>query len=55
MITSRGHLRRVFFLCPKDRYFDLKGTYKHGIPAKTIDPLTISPGVLGIVTDKALG
>ncbi|MBD2414430.1 hypothetical protein H6H01_27660 [Nostoc calcicola FACHB-3891] len=48
-------MRRVFYLCPEDRYFDPEGTYKHGAPPEAIDPLTVSPSVLGSVTDRASG
>lgn len=50
-----GLLRRVFYLKPEDRYFDPEGTYKYGVPPEAIDPLTVSTGILGTVTDRALG
>jgi hypothetical protein len=53
--AQMGFLRRVFYLCPEDRYFNPEGTYKHGVPPEAIDPLTVSTGILGTVTDRALG
>lgn len=55
LTCKMGYLRRVFFLRPEDRYFDPEGTYKHGVPMEAVDPLTVSVGVLGTVTDRALG
>jgi len=55
LTCEMGYLRRVFYLCPEDRYFEPEGTYKRGVPMEAIDPLTVATGVLGSVTDRASG
>jgi hypothetical protein len=55
LTCEMGFLRRVFLLYPEDRYFRPEGIYSYGVPIEAVDPLTVSPGILGTVTDRAIG
>jgi hypothetical protein len=48
-------LRRVFWLAYHDRDSQPDGPYRVGAPAEAVDPRTVSIGVYGTLTERALG
>jgi hypothetical protein len=54
--SSNGvFVRRMFLLKTYDRDSDPESTYKTGCPVEGVDPMTVKPGVRGIITDRAWG
>jgi len=47
--------RRIFWLKEYDRYYQPNGTYSAGCPVEGVDPLTVKPGVFGILNERAWG
>jgi len=47
--------RRVFWVREYDRSEQPDGPYRTGAPAEAVDPLTVRPGVLGEITERAWG
>lgn len=56
-ITMRygQYRRRIFYLKDHDRFYEGEGVYATGVPAEAVDPLTVAPGVEGVVTPQARG
>jgi len=52
---NRHYRRRFFWLKEHDRYYEPEGIYKTGAPTEAVDPRTVTPGVAGDLTERALG
>lgn len=53
--TGRWWARREFWISRDDRPFQPEGPYQVGTPYEGVDPLTVAPGVLGLLTERAWG
>lgn len=54
-IMNGLYIRRGFWLKEYDRANQPDGIYKVGCPVEAVDPLTISPKIIGEMTDRAWG
>jgi hypothetical protein len=54
-MASGRFRRRVFWLKDNDRALVPDGLYAYGAPSEAVDPRTVAPGVMGVVTDRAWG
>lgn len=51
--NGRGlYRRRIFYVRDTDRYCDPMGGYRYGAPVEAMDPITISAGEAGFITDR---
>jgi hypothetical protein len=47
--------RRIFWLKSYDRFLQPDGLYSTGCPVEAVDPLTVSVGEAGLLTNRAWG
>lgn len=47
--------RRIFWLKSHDRFLQPNGVYSTGCPIEAVDPLTVSVGKAGLLTNRAWG
>ena len=52
---GRWWVRREFWVSHDDRQAQPNGAYKLGTPFEGVDPRTIAPGILGVLTERAWG
>ena len=51
--NGRGlYRRRLFYVRDTNRYCDPMGVYRCGAPVEAVDPMTVSAGEAGFITDR---